>query len=197
MIARTTNGKPGVLMSSLQLEARRRGVLALPAITFVLAIVISPAVAAAQCGAGIASMSGKSLWLKAGVGMTVDGEGLVSQWDDQSGLAHHATASGINRPQYVTSPPNSYPAVQFNGSSTTMDIVGKLVNSRNAFTVLVKSYTDSAGPQTQEIISNWISPWSAMFFGRRNGTQWSFTDDWVLTGSSIVMDTPTTMAFRS
>src|SRR6185295_447642 len=67
---------------------------------------------------GLVALTGKSLWLKAGVGMTVDNTGLVSQWPDQSGLAHDASASGTDRPQYVLSDPNGCPAVQFDGSTT-------------------------------------------------------------------------------
>jgi len=149
--------------------------------------------------AGLQALTGKSLWLRAGVGMTVDGSNLVSQWADQSGLGHDATASGAARPLYVGN--GNCPAVQFNGSTTVMDVAGKLINSRNAFTVLIKSYTDSSGTSNQEIISNWTNPptgYKGMFFGRRNNTQWAFTDDWTpATGSNILLDTSTAMTFRS
>ena len=60
------------------------------------------------------------LWLKADAGVTTDGGGLVTQWNDQSGFGNHAL--GTVAPSFVPSAVNGMPAIHFDGSSQLMDI---------------------------------------------------------------------------
>ena len=60
------------------------------------------------------------LWLKADAGVTADGFGRVSEWDDQSGNFNHATQfSGTDlMPILVTNGFNGQPAIHFDGTNS-------------------------------------------------------------------------------
>lgn len=54
------------------------------------------------------------MWLKADQGVTLDGNGRVSQWNDQSTIARHVTQSVTSqRPLYIASAQNGKPGIQF------------------------------------------------------------------------------------
>src|SRR5665213_3499252 len=57
------------------------------------------------------------LWLKADVGVVTNSSGIVSQWQDQSGHANHASQSKSNNKPWLVYPPNlgGKAAVRFNG----------------------------------------------------------------------------------
>ncbi len=63
------------------------------------------------------------VWLKADVGVTADGSGFVSQWNDQSGNGNNAvqTTNGV-QPTLVTGAVNGNPVVHFDGTSQLMEI---------------------------------------------------------------------------
>lgn len=63
-------------------------------------------------------IAGLQLWLDAGRGVTKDGSNLVSQWSDLSGQGNHATASGSDRPTWVShnSGRNYHSSILFSGS---------------------------------------------------------------------------------
>lgn len=78
--------------------------------------------------------SGLVFWFKADAGITQSG-GLVTQWDDQSGNARHATASGATRPTYTTGALNGLPGVSF-PAGTYMDFgTDALYDPTQPFTV--------------------------------------------------------------
>jgi hypothetical protein len=57
-----------------------------------------------------------ALWLKADAGVVADGSGFVSEWDDQSGNANHATqTTGDSMPTLVTNGFNGKPVIRFDG----------------------------------------------------------------------------------
>ena len=67
-------------------------------------------------------IAGLQAWFKAdaGTSTTTDGVG-ISQWDDQSGNANHATqATGANQPLYKVGILNSLPVVRFDGSNDSL-----------------------------------------------------------------------------
>ena len=60
---------------------------------------------------------GLALWLRADSGVTVDQDGKISTWQDQSGLGNDATqTSGSNQPLLVAGSINGLPTVHFSGS---------------------------------------------------------------------------------
>jgi len=62
-----------------------------------------------------------ALWLDANDAATItQSSNLVSQWNDKSGNARHATASSTGRPTYGASSMNSRPGLTFNGSANFM-----------------------------------------------------------------------------
>lgn len=91
-------------------------------------------------------LSGLQLWLKADEGITLDGNGRVSQWDDMSGIGRHVTQSvSGQRPLYIASVQNNKPGVQFVASR--QDILESLTTTSIAncsvFTVLRVDNFDS------------------------------------------------------
>ena len=87
------------------------------------------------------------LWLKADVGVTLDGGGGVAQWDDQSGMANHATQGTASlAPTRVPNALNNQPVLLFDGvddylsvaSSPSLSFTGDLT------TFFVVRFTDFA-----------------------------------------------------
>jgi len=64
-----------------------------------------------------ASLTALKAWYRADLGVTDAGAGAVSQWDDQSGNAHHLTEA-TNRPTYsATSGANGLAGITFDGTN--------------------------------------------------------------------------------
>ena len=58
-----------------------------------------------------------ALWLKADAGVTADGSGFVSQWNDQSGSGNHAVQTqAVNQPLLVAGAMNGKPVLRFDAS---------------------------------------------------------------------------------
>ncbi len=63
-----------------------------------------------------------ALWLKADAGVTADGSGLVSQWNDQSGNGNHAVQiQAVNQPLLVAGAMNGKPVLRFDGSGANLN----------------------------------------------------------------------------
>jgi hypothetical protein len=63
-----------------------------------------------------------SLWLKADAGVTADGSGFVSQWNDQSGSGNHAVQTqAVNQPLLVAGAMNGKPVLRFDGSGANLN----------------------------------------------------------------------------
>jgi hypothetical protein len=86
------------------------------------------------------------LWLKADAGVTTDGSGNVTQWNDQSGLSN--TAISIVTPTLVPSAVNGQPAVHFDGTSQYMEVTHNqsLVAPRDITVYAVLSLDTLAAP---------------------------------------------------
>lgn len=80
-----------------------------------------------------ASLTGLAAWYKADAGVTDDGSGNVTAWNDQSGNGWHLSASGSARPKTGTRSLNSLNVLDFNGSSNYM--------ANNGFTFNVGDWT--------------------------------------------------------
>lgn len=58
-------------------------------------------------------VSGLRMFLKADTGITIDGNGRVTQWADQSGLGNHATQTSGSAPTLAANAINGRPVVRF------------------------------------------------------------------------------------
>jgi hypothetical protein len=87
-------------------------------------------------------------WLQADNGVTVDGSGFVSQWNDQSGNANHAlNATNATQPTLTSGAINGLPAVHFDGLSQLLEIPFNLSLIANRdFTFYIVMSADSADP---------------------------------------------------
>ena len=85
--------------------------------------------------------AGLQLWLKADAGVTVDGNGGVNQWLDQSGKANHALQIDPNfAPILTNSAISSQPAIRFDGVNDFLEIADSdsisITNDITSFFVL-------------------------------------------------------------
>ena len=68
--------------------------------------------------------AGQRLWLRADLGVTLDGNGGVSTWADQSGAHRDANQPvDITRPQLVANAVNGRPVVRFDGDNDWMEVL--------------------------------------------------------------------------
>ena len=82
--------------------------------------------------------SGLRVYLEADVGVTADGNGRVSIWQDQSGLGKNATQTVTgNRPTLVTNVINGLPAIHFVGSNAQYFNLPNLMSGATAGEVFV------------------------------------------------------------
>ncbi len=63
-----------------------------------------------------ASISGLQAWFRSDLGITKDGSDLVATWADQSGNGRDLTEA-TNKPLWVSSLINGYPAIRFDGTN--------------------------------------------------------------------------------
>lgn len=89
-----------------------------------------------------------ALWLDAADSATVTTvSGAVSQWNDKSGNARHATQSTAgNRPAYTSSGLNGYNVVTFNGSSTFLNCPQLVMSGYNWTAITVLTMLSNAQP---------------------------------------------------
>src|SRR5688572_8343920 len=73
----------------------------------------------ASFGQTLTVTDGLVLWLRADAGVTTNENGLVMQWDDQSGSLNHASQSTeLQMPLFVPNAITNKPALRFDGSAT-------------------------------------------------------------------------------
>jgi hypothetical protein len=124
-----------------------------------------------------------ALWLKADAGITADGSGSVSEWDDQSGNANNLSGQPGTQPLLVSSGLNARPVVRFDGatsymyanSSPSLAITGDMsIFAVVTFSNLTSS--GSAGMLVSKTAQNLPAPYdyyarsTAVQFYRGNGT---------------------------
>jgi hypothetical protein len=91
--------------------------------------------------------SGLVIWHKADA-ITASNGDQISQWDDSSGNANHATqGTQVNRPHYLTGQINSLPAVRFYGTNHYVNIANALsgLTSAEVFVVVQLSADPPSG----------------------------------------------------
>jgi hypothetical protein len=121
------------------------------------------------------TISGMTLWLRADDLATTHLNGdPVSSWQDASGSGHNASASGTDRPTFVSNACGSSPAVRFvNASHNRMDVaaLSGLV-SANAYTVFVVFKAQTGGVTYPTILGDstnnkwgplWLAPVGTYF----------------------------------
>lgn len=87
-------------------------------------------------------------WFQANNGVTADGSGFVSQWNDQSGNANNAiNTTNATQPTLNSGVINGLPAVHFDGTSQLLEIPSNpsIVANRD-FTFYIVMSTDVADP---------------------------------------------------
>ena len=85
------------------------------------------------------------LWLKADAGVTVDGSGGVTQWDDQSGNANHAVqATASLSPTVLANALNNRPVLKFDGADDYLSVASSasLSFTGDLTTLFVVRFTD-------------------------------------------------------
>jgi hypothetical protein len=98
---------------------------------------------------------GLALLLRADQGVTLDGDGRVSAWQDQSGLGRHgAQTEPAARPLLVAAAVNGRPALRFDGRGRFLKLAGQVVTSQQ-FTVIAVVNDRAPGSGHREIFSNW------------------------------------------
>jgi len=144
------------------------------------------------------ALSGLSAWFDAGdlSSLTLDGSNNVSQWNDKSGNARHATQSTVlNRPGYYAAQLNGLGAVRGNGTSSFLTFTGGSLAS--GYTVFV--VYDIASATTTGIFSQYPSPgtgngfslWTGLCRTGRAGGAVSFPS-----GSPTTAGTPVSEVIR-
>jgi len=116
----------------------------LPVCLVTLAVAINSAVAAPV------------LWLRADEGISLDDNGGVANWTDQSGQGHDAFQNELNdRPLWVANGLNGLPVVRFNGTQT-LDLLGQVLTSQQFTIIAVLNDARLSGDVARrEIFSNW------------------------------------------
>jgi hypothetical protein len=102
--------------------------------------------------------SGLSLWVSADQGITTDGSGNVSAWDDRSASNNdllQATAGA--RPLFVSSGFNGLPVLRFDGTDDFLLFTTRLTNVRSVFWVVKES--SSAPVNSGRFILGDVSNW--------------------------------------
>jgi hypothetical protein len=88
-------------------------------------------------------------WCKADTGITKDASNIVSQWDDQTAGARHATQSNASyKPQYVANARAGYGAISFDGVNdylTTTAVPNTGTNGRTLLIVVAAALSASGG----------------------------------------------------
>lgn len=118
-------------------------------------------------------------------GITVDGNGYVTGWTDESGAANHMVAVGGASSGIVLSTANGYPAVAFSGGSQQLRLTSEITDIR---TVIVVLRSDEAGAPRYASILGSSGPYRQFCGGNgspgtiydttysanavRNGTTW-------------------------
>ncbi len=110
--------------------------------------------------------------LDAGAGVIADSGGKVTQWNDQTAYANHATqSSGGNQPFLVPNAIDSKPALDFDGASSYLTIIDSPSLRPGQMTVIAVA-TLAGGSNYQPIISkpyynsgSWNSPWVSYALG--------------------------------
>lgn len=86
-----------------------------------------------------------AVWFDACKGVTYNGSNQVSQWDDQSGNARHATQStSSKKPTYTASGTNGLPHIDFAGSDDGLSATGFTLAQPNTVFVVAKQDTGAA-----------------------------------------------------
>src|SRR5215217_4469118 len=103
------------------------------------------------------AVSGLQLWLKADAITGLSDTNAVSQWDDSSGQANHATQpSGLVQPIYRTNIVNSLPVVRFDGVGSRLALgtttFKALTNNATGFSVFCYADLTTVANTTRQIL---------------------------------------------
>ena len=92
--------------------------------------------------------------LRASEGVTIDAEGKVARWEDQSGEGHHAVQSESQRqPRLESDQFGGRSALMFDGQGQFLNLHGALLDAQECTIIAVASDRGESGHR--EILSNW------------------------------------------
>lgn len=109
------------------------------------------------------SKTGLQLWLRADLGLTVDGSNNVSAWADQSGQGRVASQStGANQPNSATGSGAlaGVPVISFNGTSDLLQVADHASLKSNTPTVVVVGKYGSGGSTDRVFVAKAATPWN-------------------------------------
>jgi hypothetical protein len=155
----------------------------------ILALAMALGLGAAPASAGIYSQpildGSLELWLDASDPATIvtDGSGLIQQWSDKSGNAHHATEpNAAKRPALHATSLNGRPAVRFDGVDDGLLVNDALSLSRPYTVFIVDQYYGSQQERTlQGQDANWL-------VGKWRGNNGYYANGWVYMAATGTLD---------
>ena len=123
-------------------------------------------VASVASAATLGYTTNLKLWLKADAGVTADGAGDVSQWNDFSGNSHDGTVSNT-APNVIPGALNGLPVIRFNGASDSLILGNGAVQSSSDFTIFAVANSTATGGLNRAIYANWnfSDPFGSVFMG--------------------------------
>ncbi|HUE74017.1 MAG TPA: DUF1549 domain-containing protein [Pirellulaceae bacterium] len=131
--------------------------------------------------------SGLALHLRGDAGVTADDSGRVSQWQDQSPQAHHASQPlEAARPVLVSNAASGHPVIRFDGQKRFLKLAGQVLTSQQ-FTILAV-VSDAAGNESHRaIFSNWNgtagNSVTSAFLGLTGESSVRLSDDFAAAGA--------------
>jgi hypothetical protein len=132
------------------------------------------------------SLPALKLWLRADEGVTLDEQGRVTAWRDQSGSGHDAAQpSAAARPELTPAAVGGRPALRFDGQGRFLALAGQVLRSPD-FTLVAVASDRAGGGSHREIFSNWtrngnIGP--AVFLGTTGAGTVRFSDAFAPAGN--------------
>ena len=182
IVSATLGSAPGevILTTSSALNAAGGYTLTIQGVNSQLGVAMSPSPASIAVGTYPTTVA---LWVKASQGVTADGSGNVSQWNDLSGNGNNLMTGG-NDPKLVPNAINGQPMVEFTGTNGTYLIANSepsLAITNDMSVVAVVNFATLAGGTNGDIVSkvnnnNQAAPYdyyaqsSLVQFYRGNGT---------------------------
>jgi len=114
-------------------------------------------------------LNGMRLWLKADAGTTIDSDGNVSLWKDQSGLGNNSFQNGRPyRPKVVAGAANGYPVIRFDGIDDSLNLPTNLMNGVSGAEIIAVVKTPEAVSR-RDCLWHFGSAYGSLYY---NGTRY-------------------------
>ncbi len=121
-------------------------------------------------------------WYKGDAGVTDAGAGAVSQWNDQSGVGHHLTASGANRPTTGTRTQNGLNVIDFDGANNFMN--SNAISEASPFTIIACIKNDDGADGSQQLFFRNSGATVSASVGKETTNAWRASDGTLISGGT-------------